>query len=491
MNSPAVTLRTGLYAEAITGLGLSATQTQALRDRRDDAATLAQAIRDALESARAQGLSTFAPDSGTLQVPSAVSLSELRDLFGQVIGRPYQAGDETRYSGLPDYGPLSLSQWSQAEEALALYVAREDSKLTPGAGGGPQYARGRWFVNGEPYSTAEVFLTVRMGSLGSLDGELAKDLNTLLVNTNLARDLMEVLADMKRRSVFREAQLNEPEPGPAYDPNAHYIIGDRVNDGGKTYSAISTNKGGTYAADAWYSLGDVVYYQGRVYQLTQGTYPADFPTSTKGKDPTDANYWTPVTQYSDSTKYDKGDAVLFKDRYYKLIKYDKTPFLGDHFTQGIEPTNTTFWSAPFNVDIGNSFLSGVAPTDTQYWAQLEARPNANPVYRSEEDFTRFVEAAGLTVPELMELGTRFKGANSYLNAAGVQALLTPPGDISSSLYNDAMTELQALFDSINAQNDVKKLRVDSLHNARTSVLEGMSALLGSNVQQQQMVGRNL
>ena len=328
MATPSVTLRTALVAEAITGLGMDALETQALRDGRDDAAALAQAIREAVARAREQGLSAFTPDSATLQLPGSVTLQERRDLFGQVIGLPYQAGDEALYAGLPDHGPLTLAQWSAAEDALALHVAREDSKLMPVAGGGPQYARGRWFVNGEPYSMAELFLTVRMGNLGALDGELAKDLNTLSANTNLARDLMEVLADMKRRAHLRQAQ-----------------------------------------ADA----------------------------------------------------------------------------------------------------------AGVSSV----------------VFTAGNDFQAFVEAAGRTVPELMDLGFRFKGSGSTLQQAGAQALLTPPGTISSSLYADAMTELQALFDSINAQNDVKKLRVDALHNARTSVLEGMSAFVGSDVQQKKTVGRNL
>jgi hypothetical protein len=326
MATPNVTMRSALSAEATSGLARSAVQTQAPLNRRDSAVALAQALREALERARAQGLSAFAPDSATLELSGSVTLQERRDLFGMVIGQPHQAGDETAYPGVPDYGPLSLAQWSEAEEALALYIAREDSKLAAGAGGSPQYARGRWFVNGESYTMAELFLTVRMGNLGALDDELAQNLNILVANTNLARDAVEVLADMKRRARLREAQ----------------------------------------AAAA------------------------------------------PATQ----------------------------------------------------------FLAG-------------------------DDFKVFIEAAGRTVPEVMNLGTRIKGANSYLQQLGSLALLTPPGTVSSSLYNDAMTELQGLFDSINAENDVKKLRVDTLHNARASTLEGMSAFLSSDVQQKKAVGRNL
>ena len=491
MATPAVTLRTALVSEAITGLGLDAAQTLTLREARDDAATLARAIREALERAREQGLSAFAPDSATLQVPGSVTSQERRDLFGKVIGQPFQAGDESVYPGLPGYGVLSLAQWSAAEDALALYMAREDSKLTPGAGGGPQYARGRWFVNGEPYTMAELFLTVRMGNLGALDGELAKDLNTLSTNTNLARDLMEVLADMKRRRVYREAELQDPAPSPAYNAASQYIVEDRVSYNGKTYRATGVNSSGTYSATALYSVGDHVYYQGKYYEMISAKQSDQYGQWTVGESPSNASYWKPVAAYSDTTKYDKGDYVLYNGQYYEMTKYYHKPFFGDNYTQGIEPTNREYWSAPLMPDQGNSFLSGVAPTDTQYWALVEAQPNPSPSYQSSTDFAAFIVAAGRTVSEVMDLGTRFKGANSALNRLGAAASSTPPAQVSSRDYADAMTELQALFDSINAQNDVKKLRVDALHNARTSVLEGMSALLSSDVQQAKNVGRNL
>ena len=325
MLSSSSTIRTGQYAETIHGVGLVGSDLQSLRDQRSNAAALGQAIREALQRARDQGLGAFAPDSGTLQVPS-VPLDDLRALFSTVLRTPYCEADEA--PGLPDYGPLSLGQWSEAEATLAVQVARDDSMLSPGQGGGPHYARGRWYINGEPYTTAEVFFTVRMGNLGGLDQELASNLDVLVANTQLARDLLSVLADMARRDDLRQAQ-----------------------------------------------------------------------------------------------------------------------------------------------------------------AEAAGHGATGPVFQGHDDFTVFVEAAGRTVPEVMDLGRRFKGDDSALFKVGALALVN--ANVLRTDYRDAMTELQALFDSINTENDVKKLRVDSLHNTRMNLLEGLSSYLDNAQQQGKTVGHNL
>lgn len=326
MLSSISTTRTGQYAETIDGLGAGGQSgLPALRDERANAAALGQAIRDALQSARDQGLGAFAPDTGTLQVPT-VPLAELRDLFTSVLRVPYCSADQT--PDLPDYGALSLEQWSQAEATLAIRVARDDSMLPPANGGGPQYARGFWYVNGEPYTTAELFLTLRMGTLGNLDRQLADNLNILSANTELARELMAVLAEMKRRTQMR-------------------------------------------TADA----------------LAAGT--------------------------SD---------------------------------------NITF-----------------IPND---------------------DFAAFVEAAGLTVARIGELAAQLPGGRTNLTTlsqlAEKNAATAEAGD-----YIGAMGELQSMFDGINSDNDIVKLRVDSLHNARLNMLVGVSDYLSSARAQSRTVGRNL
>jgi hypothetical protein len=54
-----------------------------------------------------------------------------------------------------------------------------------------------------------------------------------------------------------------------------------------------------------------------------------------------------------------------------------------------------------------------------------------------------------------------------------------------------MGELQSMFDGINSDNDIVKLRVDSLHNARLNMLVGVSDYLSSARAQSRTVGRNL
>jgi hypothetical protein len=215
MQAATSTMRAGLYAQQIVGIGLNSTERQTVLAGIAQAEALAQAIREAITRGRNAGLDAFAPDSATLQV-TGVSTAALRQLFGAVIGHPYsaayEAADQLLYPGLPDHGALTLAQWSQAAGALALHAARKGSTLPPGEGGGLRHAQGHWFVNGEPYTLAELFLTVRMGTLEQTDKTLETDVDTMRVNTNLARELLAVLADMKRQRDLLVASKAPDEP---------------------------------------------------------------------------------------------------------------------------------------------------------------------------------------------------------------------------------------------------------------------------------------
>lgn len=311
MSSPSVTMRSGLYAEQVVGLRLSGAEAGQLRDKRLLAETLTQAIREAIAAARLSGVSAFEPDSAllalTLDTPE--SLNSVADIFAQVLGVPYRAVDELRYQGLPTYDALSLGQWSNAEATLAEHVARLSSMLAPGEGGGVHHARGQWFVNGQDFTLAEMVMAIRMGNLSDLDKTLETDLNTMLANTSLARQLLSILANMKWQRGQAEADTTEGSLGPEFNGVAQYKV--------------------------------------------------------------------------------------------------------------------------------------------------------------------FVEAAGLSVDRLNELGTRFKGENSYLSRAGLAAELEG-GTISSADYDETMIEIQSLFDSVNTENDVKRLQVQARQNERTNMLEGMS-----------------
>ena len=351
MQAATSTMRAGLYAQQIVGIGLDSTERQTVLAGIAQADALAQAIREAITRGRNAGLDAFAPDSANLTATlqaTGLSSAQLRTLFAGVIGHPYsaayEAADQLLYPGLPDHGALTLAQWSQAAGALALHAARKGSTLPPGEGGGLRHAQGHWFVNGEPYTLAELFLTVRMGTLEQTDKTLETDVDTMRVNTNLARELLAVLADMKRQR--------------------------------------------------------------------------------------------------------------------------------------------------------DLLVASKAPDDPEFLAKAH--------------FADFVKKTGLTVDKINEYGSKFKGAtNSYLNrfefTAGTggtpdlclyvpdpkNAPTTKVTTVSLADYGYTMDELQALFDSVNAENQVKRLKVQSVQNARTAVLEGMSAFLNSTSDQNSKVGRNL
>jgi hypothetical protein len=334
MQAATSTMRAGLYAQQILGIGLNATDRQTLRDWQDRTEALAQAIGEAISAARLGGLDAFAPDSATLSASlqaTGLTSAELRKLFAEVVGHPYSAADaaadQALYPGLPDHGALTLAQWSQAVQALQVEVACQGSMLPPVEGGGLRHALGQWYVNGERYTLAELFLTVRMGNLTETDKALETDLNTMLANTNLARELLVVLAEMKRLRGQREA--------------------------------------------------------------------------------------------------------------------------------------------------------AVVP------------PATEPVFNARTDFQAAVEATKVTLSELMDYGSRFKGDGSYLQSSGASALASATSTITSADYGYTMDELQALFDSVNAENQVKRLQVQSVQNARMAVLEGMSNFMSGQLLTNQTVGRNL
>jgi len=325
MSSAAITLRSGLYAETLAGLPRSGAELGTLLDERSLADSLGSAILGAIAQARASGLDAFTPDDALLSLPSSVPEAAVRNLFASVLGWPFNQSDELLNPELPAYGARTLAQWSGAADALAEHSARLGSMLAPGEGGGAHHARGQWFVNGQAYTLAELVMTIRMGNLNGLDKVLEADLNTMLANTTLARQLMSIQGEMK----WRRGQ-----------------------------------------------------------------------------------------------------------------------------------------------------------------AELEAAPSTLlPDLDAAADYQVYVEAAGLNTRELGELGTRFRGADSYL-ARSSNAALAGLG-ISGADYDDTINELQSLFDSINTENDVKRLQIQNRQNERTNMLEGMSTYYSGVSAVNQLLGQNI
>lgn len=317
MSLSPITLRNGFYAEQVSGIGLSDVQLGSALDQRALSQDLERTIRDAMATARQQGMAAFEPDSALMALPTddASYRDRVRALFAQVLNTPFSPEDEQLYPDLPPYGALSLAQWSSAEQQLAQYAARLTSSLSPGDGGGVQHARGQWFVNGQVFSLAEMVMTIRLGNLNGLDSVLEADLNAMVANTELAKQLMAIVNDMKLRRAQEELEV----------------------------------------ADAITSADDA---------------------------------------------------------------------------------------------------------------------NAPVIFDAETEYQAYVNAVGLTTEALAELGVRFKGEASAL--ANAELRVIQDGSLTEAEYEDAIKELQSIFDSINSQNDVKRVMIENRQNERSNLLLSMS-----------------
>jgi glutathione S-transferase len=316
MSVATVTMRTGFYAEQVSGAGLSDAELLAAQEQRALAQDLELAICDAMANARLTGVSAFEPDSALLVLPNQDEAyrNRVRLLFAELMNTPFTAEDEQFYPDLLPYGSLNLAQWSAAEQQLSAYSARLTSSFAPGDGG-VEYARGQWYINGQQYSLADLVLTIRLGNLNGLDSMLQSDLNTMVANTTLARQLMAITGDMKWRRAQQELDVA---------------------------SAI--------------------------------------------------------------TNADQEDTTAIFD----------------------------------------------------------------PV----TDYQNYVDSTGLSSESLAELGLRFKGESSALFYANFQVLQN--GTLSEAEYDDTINELQTMFDSINSENDVKRVMIETRQNERTNMLSSMS-----------------
>jgi len=95
----------------------------------------------------------------------------------------------------------------------------------------------------------------------------------------------------------------------------------------------------------------------------------------------------------------------------------------------------------------------------------------------------------LSLQRLRELGLQFRGSNSQLLAAGTAAEIAEA--LSETDYAETMLEIQSLFDSVNTENDVKRLRVQARQNERMNMLEGMSNFYSGVSAVNQIAARNL
>lgn len=166
-----------LFTTTVTGADLSRDDALDLKSELDQAKALIEAIEAAMSAARDQGVASFAPTSEGLTLPQGMTPAVRDALFAQRMERSFSGA------------ALSLTEWSQAVAQLEAYVGAAQSQLPPDLGGGIVNMKGLWYVNGQAYSLAELFLANRVNTYAEMDRLLTQSLNTIAANNQVVRDM--------------------------------------------------------------------------------------------------------------------------------------------------------------------------------------------------------------------------------------------------------------------------------------------------------------
>lgn len=191
----------GFTATPLTGTGRDAASVASLQGEIEAAQVLAQGLRAAIAAARRAGLDSFRPSDATLLDPSALpadpdptdpayaaNLATLEAFFTERLGHPY-AGSA-----------LTLAQWSQALDALERWQGASASTLPPGQGGGNQYVKGTWYVNGQAFALAELFTLNRVNTYAEIDRLITDSLNVIAANNQVAKALTDLMGKLFKKS---------------------------------------------------------------------------------------------------------------------------------------------------------------------------------------------------------------------------------------------------------------------------------------------------
>lgn len=90
----------------------------------------------------------------------------------------------------------------------------------------------------------------------------------------------------------------------------------------------------------------------------------------------------------------------------------------------------------------------------------------------------------LSLADVAKWGQRVTGGGHF---ASVQS--GSQDGISAATYADLIKEAKAIFESINAENQVSQVRLDSMVNARDNVISGLNAFMKGYAAQQAALGR--
>lgn len=263
----------GFDTTPITGTGLSAAEIVPLRTQLEQARLLADALGLAIAQARAQGAAGFRPaDLGAL-LPAGLAGADniLREqLFSQRLGLAYGSAR-----------PATLAEWSRALDALQHWIGATASRLPPGLGGGTSCVQGSWYVNGEPYSLAELFTANRVNTFAEIDTQLAAALNVIAANneaTKALTGLMTLMFDKYKRNEWVTDDL---------EANRRFIwrIGDKWVDAVGQFTqdpeVLNKTQNSYQRADppnnprSWTRV--IISGSSEVFSVANGQYPASEP----------------------------------------------------------------------------------------------------------------------------------------------------------------------------------------------------------------------
>ncbi|MFM1855534.1 MAG: hypothetical protein RLZ83_843 [Pseudomonadota bacterium] len=166
-----------LFTTPVNGAALGDAGAQELKDELDQAKALIEALQAALQSARDAGISTFSPRDEQVVLPAGLSPELREELFAKRMDHSYHGS------------PLTLDQWSQAISRLQAYVGAAQSQLPQSLGGGIVNMNGIWYVNGQAYTLAEVYLVNRVNTYAEMDRLLTQSLNTIAANNQVVKDM--------------------------------------------------------------------------------------------------------------------------------------------------------------------------------------------------------------------------------------------------------------------------------------------------------------
>jgi hypothetical protein len=235
--APASTYRAGLLATEVTGIGLSGNALTQLQAELEQAQDLLSAITQAVNKARVAAVNAFTPDSTWVDIPqelstttrlhNGVSMSTLDFLFAEVIGRPFEnlsnsSPRSSLYTGLPSYGALNLHEWSDAAQKLEQYMAKARSRLPAGLGGGITMDQGVWYVNGERFNMAELFVAIRMGNFVNTEAQMSRSIQQVNTNNAFARDVLSMVVDMTRIRAQKAREVPNKDVR-TFDPATDFV----------------------------------------------------------------------------------------------------------------------------------------------------------------------------------------------------------------------------------------------------------------------------